>query len=151
MPSGACHVVVDPPVLGEDLGLEEDVELLAVEVLVAHPAVEALDPGVLPGCPGSMKTVPGVVEAAPVGHRVGDELGAVVEADVGRCAAHRRQAFETGDDPIGVDRTLRRRWPALSRVNSSMTLRILSIRPSEVWSNWKSRARAKSKGDRDIS
>jgi hypothetical protein len=26
-----------------------------------------------------------------------------------------------------------------SRVNSSMTLRILSIRPSLVWSNWKSR------------
>ena len=27
-----------------------------------------------------------------------------------------------------------------SRVNSSMTLRTLSILPSEVWSNWKSRA-----------
>ena len=32
---GPVHVVVDPPVLEEDLGLEQGVEALAVEVLVA--------------------------------------------------------------------------------------------------------------------
>ena len=43
------HVVVDPPVLEEDLSLEQGLEELAVQVLVPQPAVEALDPGVLPG------------------------------------------------------------------------------------------------------
>jgi len=41
-------VVVDPPVFGQDLGFEEGVEALSVEVLIAHPTVERLDPGVLP-------------------------------------------------------------------------------------------------------
>jgi hypothetical protein len=37
---GSVVVVVDPPGLGEDLSLEEAVELGAVQELVAHPAVE---------------------------------------------------------------------------------------------------------------
>ena len=45
----SVRVVVDAPVLDEDLGFEQVVELLAVEVLVAEAAVERLDPGVLPG------------------------------------------------------------------------------------------------------
>ncbi len=45
-------VVLDPPPFGEDLGLEETGELLGVQQLVAHPAVEALDEGVLPGRAG---------------------------------------------------------------------------------------------------
>ena len=44
---GALLVVVDPPALGEDLSLEEQVEELAVQELVAKPSVERLDPGVL--------------------------------------------------------------------------------------------------------
>ena len=42
-------VVVDAPVLDEDLSFEQVVEVPAVEELVAEPAVEAFDPGVLPG------------------------------------------------------------------------------------------------------
>ena len=34
---GSSLVVVDPPVLGEDLSLEEAVEELAVQVLIGHP------------------------------------------------------------------------------------------------------------------
>ena len=45
---GSVLVVVDPPVFDEHLGLEEAVELPAVEELVAEPAVERLDPVVLP-------------------------------------------------------------------------------------------------------
>ena len=45
---GPAVVVVDAPVLGKDLSLEEAVEELAVQVLVTHSAVEALDPSVLP-------------------------------------------------------------------------------------------------------
>ena len=53
---GPVHVVVDPPVFSEDLGLERRSNW-AVQVLVAYPAVEAFDPGVLPGAAGSMNTV----------------------------------------------------------------------------------------------
>ena len=45
---GSVLVVVDPPVFDEHLGFEEAVEVPAVEELVAEPAVERLDPGVLP-------------------------------------------------------------------------------------------------------
>jgi len=45
---GSVVVVVDAPVLDEDLGFEQVVELPAVEELLAEPAVERLDPGVLP-------------------------------------------------------------------------------------------------------
>ena len=45
---GSVDVVVDPPVLDQHAGLEEVVEVAAVEELVAEAAVEALDPGVLP-------------------------------------------------------------------------------------------------------
>jgi hypothetical protein len=45
-------VVLDASGLGEDLGLQERGELLGVQQLVAHPAVEALDEGVLPGRAG---------------------------------------------------------------------------------------------------
>jgi len=41
-------VLVDTPRFVEDLRLEEGVEELAVQVLVAHPAVIGLDPGVPP-------------------------------------------------------------------------------------------------------
>ncbi len=41
-------VVLDAPRLGENLRFEEGGELLGVQQLAAHPAVEALDEGVLP-------------------------------------------------------------------------------------------------------
>ena len=44
----SAHVVVDSPVFDQDLGFEQAVELPAVEELVAEPAVELLDPRVLP-------------------------------------------------------------------------------------------------------
>jgi hypothetical protein len=48
---GPLTVVVDPPGLQEDLGLQDAGEELAVEVLVSQASVERLDPGVLPGAP----------------------------------------------------------------------------------------------------
>jgi hypothetical protein len=44
-----------------------------------------------------------VVEAAPVRHRRGDELGAVVEANEARRAAGHGEAVQGGDDPVSVD------------------------------------------------
>jgi hypothetical protein len=53
-----------------------------------------------------MKTVSVPVEAAPVGHRVGDELGSMVEAHTGRCAPFGGQGLEAGNHAIGVDGAL---------------------------------------------
>jgi hypothetical protein len=49
-PSAKCGlgVVVDPPVLEEDFRLEQGLEELDVQELVAEPSVEGLDPDVLP-------------------------------------------------------------------------------------------------------
>lgn len=43
----SVEVVVDAPVLEEHLSLEQAVEELTVQELVAQPSVERLDPGVL--------------------------------------------------------------------------------------------------------
>jgi hypothetical protein len=71
------QVVVDSPVLDEDLGFEEGIEAVPVEEFVTQATVERFDPGVLPGRSGVDEDGPGAVEAAPVGHSVGDELRAV--------------------------------------------------------------------------
>jgi hypothetical protein len=53
-------VVVHPPVLEEDLRLQQGVEGLSVQELVAESAIEALDPGVLPRLSGQSKIGPPV-------------------------------------------------------------------------------------------
>ena len=59
-------VVVDAPVLEKHLGLKQGVEALAVEELVAEPAVERFDPGVLPWAARIDEDCPGSAEPAPV-------------------------------------------------------------------------------------
>jgi hypothetical protein len=100
---GTVAVVVDPPIVYQDLCFEERIELGAVEELVTQPAVEALDPGVLPRRPRVYEDRSGAVEAAPVGHRGGDELGSIIEAQIDRCASFGGDAFQGGHDPVGVD------------------------------------------------
>ena len=78
---GSVHVVVDPPVLDDHSGFEQRIELPAVEQFVAQLAVERLDPCVLPRRPGVDEHRVDTVEAAPVGDRVSNELGPVVEPD----------------------------------------------------------------------
>ena len=104
---GPVGVVVDAPVLDDDLGLEEGVEQLAVEELVAEAAVEALDPGVLPRAARVDEDRVGAVEPAPVGDGMGDELGPVIEPQVRRGAALGGDPVQGGDDLVGVDVALR--------------------------------------------
>ncbi len=78
----------------------------AVEELVAESAVERFDPGVLPQAAPVDEHGVGAAEAAPVRHGVGDELGPVIEAHVGRCASHGGQTFEAGHHAVGIDGTL---------------------------------------------
>ncbi len=73
---GTPRVVLDPPVLDQDLRVEQRVELLDGQEFVAQPSVERLDEGVLP-----RRTRLDVARAraratAPVPQRVGGELGA---------------------------------------------------------------------------
>ena len=87
-------VVFDPPVLDEDLRLEQRVELLHGEQLVAQPAAEGLDVRVLPRRARLDVAAAGPGEAAPVAQRVRRELGPVVAADApGRAPV-------LGDDPL---------------------------------------------------
>jgi hypothetical protein len=55
----------------EDLGLEEAVDLLAIQVLVAHAFVEGLAPAICNGFPGRGRRV-GAVEASPLVDGGGD-------------------------------------------------------------------------------
>ncbi len=75
---GSVLVVVDPPVLDEHLGLEQAVELPAVEELVARsrPLNDSIQ-AFCHGEPGSMNTVPTSLNRHPVGDGGGDELGPV--------------------------------------------------------------------------
>lgn len=70
-------VVLGPPRLDNDLGLEEGGELLKVEQFVADSAVEALDERVLPRRAGLDEGGGRASQAAPVPQRPGDELGTV--------------------------------------------------------------------------
>ena len=90
----ALRVVLDPPVLDQHLRLEQAVELLDGQELVAQPAVERLDEWVFPRRTGFDVAAARTAEPAPVAQRVGRELGPVVAADVPR----RRPA--PGDDPV---------------------------------------------------
>ena len=94
-------VVLDPPGLDEDLGLEQGGELLDVEQLVADAAVEGLDEGVLPRRAGLDVGGPDAGQAAVVAQRPGDHLGAVVHPQVPGRAADGDQGRDDGDDLVG--------------------------------------------------
>jgi len=64
------------------LGLEEAVEVLEGQQLVAHAGAVGLDPGVLPGRSGVDVFGLGAGESAPVAQRVGGELWSVAAPDV---------------------------------------------------------------------
>ena len=61
---------------------------------------------------------------------------------VGQCAAFGGQAFEAGHHAVGVDGTLDVDSQGFTAV-LSMTFKSFSILPSEVLSNWKSKAHTK--------
>ena len=113
---GTVLVVVDAPVADEDVSFEEAVELPRVEQLVAEPAVERLDPGVLPRRSRVDGHARGAVAPAPLGEDDRDEVGAVVEAHERRGSAPLdREAIQDGDDVIGGDRVLDADLQALAR------------------------------------
>ena len=83
--------------------LEQAVELLDGQELVAQPAVERLDVRVLPRCPGLDVAAARAAEPAPVAQRVGRELGPIqIECHNGCTPAPSRAGRRSG--------RARRRW-----------------------------------------
>ena len=98
---GSVLVVVDPPGFEEDLGLEQGLEDLDVQELVAEPPVEGLDPGVLPRLTGQSgpRMVwgrEGRIRSAPGAASEGSDL-LFVPADLGG------DGFETLAEMIDLD------------------------------------------------
>src|SRR5438270_920953 len=84
---GTVGVVLDPPVLDNDLSLAEIGEVLDVEQLVAYSTVEGLDEGVLPGRAGFDVGTGGARQPAPLAQSPGDHFGTVVHPQIDRRAA----------------------------------------------------------------
>jgi len=89
---------VTPPAFDDDPGLLQRVEDLAIEQLVAEASVEAFDEAVFPRAAARDVGCLGADRRDPVLHGLGDELGAVVGADMPRNAAQDEQVGEHVDD-----------------------------------------------------
>jgi hypothetical protein len=94
-------VVVPAPSLDQDLRLAQAVKDLAVEQLVPELAVERLAVAVLPRAARLDEQGPDAEPPQPFADRAGDELGAVVGADVLRQAPRDEQL---GQDLEGLVR-----------------------------------------------
>src|SRR5918993_837567 len=94
------------PALDDNLRLAESVEDLAVEQLVPEPGIEALDIAILPRPAGRDVGGLGPDRRDPLLDGLGDELRAVVGADVARHAAQDEQVREHVDDVDGLERAI---------------------------------------------
>ena len=99
----AVVVVLVAPVGDKYLGLEQGVELLDGEQLVADPRAVGLNPRVLPGRAGLDVAGLDGGEPAPVAQRAGSELGPVVAAQVLRAAANCGDLVQDRDGGVGAD------------------------------------------------
>ena len=108
-------IVFVAPVGEHDPRLEQRVEELTVQELVAQARVERLDPGVLPGRARIDEDRRRCVEATPVGNRIGGELGPVVTAQETGDAALGHEAIEQTRHVLSGDRALDLNGQALAR------------------------------------
>jgi len=101
---GSVVVVLEAPVVEEELCFEQGVERLQVEQFAAEVPVEGLDVWVLPRRSWLDVGDGRSLEAAPVLERFGGQLGAVVAADVGgRLASSLDDLLEGADGVVGRD------------------------------------------------
>ena len=92
---GPHRVVVPPPTLDEHLGLQERVELLSGQELVAEPAVEALAIAVLPRAAWFDEQGFHANLGEPLTHLLGRKLRTIVAADILRYAAADKQVAQS--------------------------------------------------------
>src|SRR4051794_25636744 len=100
---GPDGVVVTTPALDDDLRLAQSVEDLATEQLVPEASIEALDVAVLPRAARSDVGGLGSDRRDPLLDGLGDELRAVVGANVARHATQDEQVREHVDDVDGLE------------------------------------------------
>ena len=91
-------VVFSPPVLDDNPSLEYAREHLPVQAFVPEFPVEALDVGVLSGTPRLNVDRPNAVSSHPPLYLHGDELGAVVAANVPGRSMPRNEASQLAYD-----------------------------------------------------
>ena len=91
-------VVLEAPLLDEDLSFKQGVEAFAVEALVTELAVEGLDVAVLPGAAGLDEEGLDTKTSKPVAHSMGSEFRTVVGADVDWDPAAQEEVSQAGED-----------------------------------------------------
>ena len=108
-------VVLVLPVADDDLCVQQRVEVVDVEALVADPAVERLD---VPVAPRRARRDVGQAGAGagPVGHRLADELRPVVRPEHRRGAPGGDEVLEVGGESVGGNRALHEAADALPGV-----------------------------------
>jgi hypothetical protein len=128
-------VVVDAPVLGEDLGLGQARERFEVQQLVTHTSVEGFRERVLPR--RARLDVAGRDRRAltPVAQRVGGQLGPLSQRTF---SGQPRSATSASNETTVCSAVMLRATliTCASLVNSSTMFSNLSILPSLVWSYW---------------
>ena len=90
-------IIVAPPFFDDDLGFAQRVEDLAVQQLVAEPAVEALTIAVLPGAARFDKCGLGAHGIDPFPDGLGDELGPIIRSDERRYTTHNEEIGQSVD------------------------------------------------------
>jgi len=109
-------VILVAPAFKDDLRFEQAAEEFPVEALVAQLVMEALDVAVLPWAAGFDIDGFYLLLFEPVLDRVGDELRAIVTAQVARPAIALEGCLHHGDDIHGTDGPCGVDGEALARV-----------------------------------
>src|SRR5664280_477313 len=109
-------VVEPPPARDDDLRLLERVEELTVQQFVTQLAVERFDVAVLPGAAGLDEQGGDPEVTEPFAHRLGDELRAVVGADVLGDAVLEEEVSERPEHVVSGHAALHADREALARV-----------------------------------
>ena len=124
-------VVVPPPFFDDDLCFSQTVENLAVQQLVAHPAVEAFAVPILPRLPGSMNAV--FAPTALIHLRTASATNSGPLSDLMNRGTPRRMNRSDSASITSIEFSfLFTRIARHSRVNSSSMFNVLNALPSSV-------------------
>ena len=96
-------VVVVPPFFDARPGVAHGQEPGSVEALLAKPAIERLDVGVVGRFAGAGEVELDLVEIGSLVEQPAGEFRAIVDPDASRLAVEPRQAIELIDDLIGAE------------------------------------------------
>ena len=131
----ALRVVLGPPVLEQHLRLEQAVELLDGQELVAQPAVERLDVWILPRRAGLDVAAACAGEPAPVARALAVNSGPLSQRMYAGAVPRRATIPSSVEAVASAVMLLATTIASASRVCSSTMLSSFRTRPSAVWSS----------------